>query len=98
LGGGKAVIIGDSHKDKTEALLRKFGRFIKNMNGEFINAEDVGTNPKDMEYIRRETQRVMGVPESIGASGDPSQFTALGVFRGIKPAVKKLYGTDNLAG
>jgi len=62
LGGGKAVIIGDSHKDKSEALLRKFGRFIKNLGGEFITAEDVGTNPRDMEYIRMETQYVMGVP------------------------------------
>jgi leucine dehydrogenase len=98
LGGGKAVIIGDSRKDKTEALLRKFGRFIKNLNGEFITAEDVGTNPKDMEYIRMETQHVMGVPESIGGSGDPSPITALGVFMGIKACVKELYGNDNLTG
>ncbi|MGY3213514.1 glutamate dehydrogenase/leucine dehydrogenase [Mucilaginibacter sp. HD30] len=58
LGGGSAVIIGDSRRDKTEALLRKFGRFIKNLNGEFITAEDVGTNPRDMAYIRMETQHV----------------------------------------
>jgi len=98
LGGGKAVIIGDSRKDKTEALLRKFGRFIKNLNGEFITAEDVGTNPRDMEFIRMETQYVMGVPETIGGSGDPSPITAQGVFMGIKAAVKELYGNDTLAG
>jgi len=98
LGGGKAIIIGDSRKDKSEALLRKFGRFIKNLNGEFITAEDVGTNPRDMEYIRMETPHVMGVPESIGGSGDPSPITALGVFMGIKAAVKELYGNDTLAG
>jgi leucine dehydrogenase len=98
LGGGKAVIIGDSRKDKTEALLRKFGRFIKNLNGEFITAEDVGTNPRDMEYIRMETQHVTGVPESIGGSGDPSPITALGVFMGIKACVKELYGSDTLTG
>jgi leucine dehydrogenase len=98
LGGGKAIIIGDSRRDKSEALLRKFGRFIKNLNGEFITAEDVGTNPRDMEYIRMETQHVMGVPESIGGSGDPSPITALGVFMGIKAAVKELYGNDTLAG
>jgi len=98
LGGGKAVIIGDSRKDKTEALLRKFGRFIKNLNGEFITAEDVGTNPKDMEYIRMETQHVAGLPESIGGSGDPAPVAAQGVFMGIKAAVKELYGNDNLAG
>lgn len=98
LGGGKAVIIGDSRKDKSEALMRKFGRFIKNLNGEFITAEDVGTSPKDMEYIRMETQYVTGVPENIGGSGDPSPITALGVFMGIKACVKVLYGNDNLAG
>jgi leucine dehydrogenase len=98
LGGGKAVIIGDSRKDKSEALLRKFGRFIKNLNGEFITAVDVGTNPKDMEYIRMETQYVTGVPETIGGSGDPSPITALGVFMGIKACVKQLYGNDNLTG
>ena len=98
LGGGKAVIIGDSHKDKTEALMRKFGRFIKNLNGEFITAEDVGTNTRDMEYIRMETQYVTGVPETIGGSGDPSPITAQGVFMGIKAAVKELYGNDNLTG
>lgn len=98
LGGGKAVIIGDSRKDKTEALMRKFGRFIKNLNGEFITAEDVGTNPKDMEYIRMETQYVTGVPETMGGSGDPSPITALGVFMGIKACVKELYGSDTLTG
>ncbi|MHB8207883.1 Glu/Leu/Phe/Val family dehydrogenase [Mucilaginibacter sp.] len=98
LGGGKAIIIGDSHRDKNEALLRKFGRFIKNQNGEFITAEDVGTNPKDMEYIRMETQYVTGMPESIGGSGDPAPIAALGVFMGMKAAVKELYGNESLAG
>ena len=98
LGGGKAVIIGDSRRDKSEALLRKFGRFIKNLNGEFITAEDVGTNPKDMEYIRMETQHVAGLPESVGGSGDPAPVAAQGVFMGIKAAVKELYGNDNLTG
>src|ERR1700710_2792959 len=98
LGGGKAVIIGDAHKDKTEALMRKFGRFIKNLNGEFITAEDVGTNPRDMEYIRMETQHVTGVPETIGGSGDPSPITALGVFMGIKACVKEQFGSDSLTG
>jgi leucine dehydrogenase len=98
LGGGKAVIIGDSRKDKTEALLRKFGRFIKNLNGEFITAEDVGTNPRDMEYIRMETQHVTGVPETMGGSGDPGPVAAMGVFMGIRASVKELFGNDNIAG
>jgi leucine dehydrogenase len=98
LGGGKAVIIGDSRRDKSEALMRKFGRFIKNQHGEFIGGEDMGTNPKDMEYIRMETEHVTGVPESIGGSGDPGPVAAQGVFMGMKAAIKELYGNDNLAG
>ncbi len=98
LGGGKAVIIGDSHLQKSEALMRRYGRFVKNLNGSFITAEDVGTNPKDMEYIRMETTHVTGVPETIGGSGDPSPVTAKGVYMGIKACVKELFGTDSLAG
>lgn len=98
LGGGKAVIIGDSGKDKSEALMRRFGKFIKNLNGEFITAEDLGTNTRDMEYIRMETQYVTGLPESIGGSGDPTPIAAQGVYMGIKASVRELFGNDNLAG
>jgi leucine dehydrogenase len=98
LGGGSAVIIGDSRKDKTEALLRKLGRFIKNQNGEFIAGEDVGTNPRDMEYIRMETEHVAGLPETMGGSGDPAPIAAMGVFMGIKASVRELFGNDNLTG
>jgi leucine dehydrogenase len=98
LGGGSAVIIGDSRKDKNEALMRKFGRFVKNFNGEFIAGEDVGTNPRDMEYIRMETEHVAGLPESIGGSGDPAPIAAMGVFMGIKASVKEVFGTDSLTG
>src|SRR5690606_27027048 len=98
LGGGKAVIIGDSYKDKSEAMMRRFGRFIKNLNGSFITTQDVGTSPKDMEYIRMETQYVTGVPEVLGGSGDLSPVTAKGVFMGIKACVKEMFGTDSLAG
>ncbi|PRY11030.1 leucine dehydrogenase [Pontibacter ummariensis] len=98
LGGGKAVIIGDAKKDKSEALLRKFGRFIKNLNGAYITAEDVGMTTKDMEYIRMETEHVSGLPESMGGGGDPSPVTAYGTYMGMKAAAKKAFGTDALSG
>jgi leucine dehydrogenase len=98
LGGGSAVIIGDSRKEKSEALMRSYGRFIKNLNGEFITAEDLGTSTRDMEYIRMETDYVTGVPESIGGMGDPAPTSAKGVFLGIKACVKDVFGTDTLAG
>ena len=98
LGGGKAVIIGDAKTLKTEALLRKFGRFVKNLNGKYITAEDVNMTTKDMEYIRMETKHVAGLPESMGGSGDPSPVTAFGTYMGMKAAAKKAFGSESLAG
>ncbi len=98
LGGGKAVIIGDSKKDKSEALFRRFGRFINNLNGQYITAEDVGTSTKDMEYVAMETKSVTGLPESMGGSGDPSPVTAYGVYMGMKASAKFAWGNDDLSG
>ncbi len=98
LGGGKAIIIGDSKKDKTEALFRRYGKFVNSLNGKYITAEDVGTSTKDMEYVRKETKHVAGLPESMGGSGDPSPVTAYGVYMGMKAAAKKKWGNDSLKG
>ncbi|MFD2162621.1 Glu/Leu/Phe/Val dehydrogenase [Paradesertivirga mongoliensis] len=97
LGGGKALILGNSRTDKTEALMRRLGRFIKNLSGSFITAEDLGTNNRDMEYIRMETEHVVGGHESSNSSNS-SAITARGVFMGIKACLKELYGSDSLAG
>lgn len=97
LGGGKAVIIGDASKVKSEALWRRYGKFVNSLNGKYITAEDVNTSAKDMEYISMETKSVTGVPEYMGGSGDPSPFTAYGVFIGMKASAKKAWGNDSLA-
>jgi len=98
LGGGKAVIIGDSRTQKSEALFRRFGKFVNSLNGRYITAEDVGISPIDMRYVAMETQHVAGKPESMGGSGDPSPVTAYGVYMGMKAAAKEAYGSDNLGG
>lgn len=98
LGGGKAVIIGDHKKQKSEALFRAFGHFVNSLNGKYITAEDVGTNVRDMEYIYMETPWVTGIPKAFGGSGDPSPYTAHGVLMGIKAAAKKKFKTDSLKG
>lgn len=98
LGGGKAVIIGDAKTDKSEALMRRYGRFVQSLNGTYYTAEDVGTTTKDMEYIRMETKYVTGVPESLGGSGDPSPVTAYGVYMGMKASAKQAWGNDSLRG
>ena len=98
IGGGKAVIIGDAKTMKSEAMFRKFGRFVESLNGKYYTAEDVGISTKDMEYIKMETDRVVGLPISMGGSGDPSPFTAYGTYLGMKAAAKKAYGSDSLNG
>lgn len=96
LGGGKAVIIGDPKKDKSEALFRSFGRFVETLNGRYITAEDVGTFEEDMDYIHMETEYVTGT--SRKGAGDPSPVTALGIYYGMKQAAKEAFGSDSLKG
>ena len=95
LGGGKAVIIGDSRKMKSEALFRRFGQFVNSLAGKYITAEDVGISPIDMTWVSEETNHVVGLP---GKSGDPSPVTAYGTFVGMKACVKEQFGNDALAG
>lgn len=95
LGGGKAVIIGDSRTQKNEALFRRFGKFVNSLGGKYITAEDVGISPQDMTWVNMETNHVAGLP---GKSGDPSPVTAYGVYVGMKAAAKAQFGSDSLAG
>ncbi len=98
LGGGKAVIIGDPAKIKSEALFRSYGRFVNSLGGRYITAEDVGTTVADMTWVHKETPYVTGLARSEHGSGDPSPLTAFGVYRGIKAACKTQLGTDDLKG
>ena len=98
LGGGKAVILGDSKRDKTPELLRAHGRFVDTLGGRYITAEDVGIGVEDMEYVYEETRHVTGIRSSPQGSGDPSPVTAYGVYNGIKASCLKKLGSDDLAG
>jgi leucine dehydrogenase len=89
LGGGKAVLIGNPEKDKSEALLRALGRYIGSLGDRYITAEDVGTTIDDMDLIRQETDRVVGMH---GGAGDPSPFTALGTLHGIRACLQRRFG------
>lgn len=95
LGGGKAVIIADSGTDKNPALFGAFGRSVERLAGRYITAEDVGTEPEDMESVRLHTDHVAGLADT---SGDPSPATAFGIYSGIRASLKHAYGTDDLTG
>jgi leucine dehydrogenase len=98
LGGGKAVIIGDSATDKSERLLRAYGRSVDSLGGRYITAEDVGTTTADMMMIRRETPWVTGIPEAHGGSGDPSPATARGVMAAMHTVARLIWNTEDLSG
>ncbi len=95
LGGGKSVILGDPHKDKTEQLLLSFADAINTLNGEYIAAEDVGTSPEDMMILRKKTPYVVALPTEK-SSGDPSHFTAWGIFRGLQAVSQKIWHQRSL--
>jgi len=98
LGGGKAVIWGDPGTDKSEALLRAYGRFVQSLRGRYYTACDVGTYPADMDIVARECQFVTGRSVEFGGAGDSSVLTALGVFQGMRAAAEQRWGTPSLAG
>jgi len=95
LGGGKAVIIGDPKKIKSEALFRAFGRFVEGLNGRYITGEDMNATQEDASYINCETDYIVGLEPG---SGNPSPVTAYGVFKGIQAALNEIYGSDDLTG
>jgi leucine dehydrogenase len=97
-GGGKSVIIKPSRRFDRTALFRAFGRFVEDLHGHYITAEDSGTSIEDMEVIRRVTKHVTGVDAAHGGSGDPSPFTALGVRRGIEACVHFAMARNTLDG
>ena len=98
LGGGKAVIIGDPRTDKSERLLRAYGRIVDSLQGRYITAEDVGTAAPDMDIVRRETRWAFGYSAYEGGSGDPSPMTARGLFAAARAVAQFLWNDSDLAG
>jgi leucine dehydrogenase len=96
LGGGKSVIIADPNKDKTPALLRAFGHQVESLHGRYITAEDVGITSDDMEIVSQVSRHALGTKAT--GLGDPSPYTAIGVFVGLKAAVGYRRGDDDLNG
>ena len=98
LGGGKSVILADEDRSKTPELLAAFGRAVDGLGGRYVTAEDVGMSVKDMVEVNRQTEYVAGLPAAEGVGGDPGPHTSLGVFLGLKAAVRHALGKDDIAG
>ena len=98
LGGGKGVIIGDPRTDKTEGLLRAWGRFVDTLGGRYLTTTDVGTTGRDLEYVHQETDHVVGLDVTLGGSGDTSIMTGLGIYMGMRACAAHAWGDDSLRG
>ncbi len=98
LGGGKSVILADEARTKSPEMLAAFGRAVDSLGGRYVTAEDVGMSVKDMVEVSRQTKFVAGLPAEDGVGGDPGPHTSLGVFLGIKAAVRRALGKDSVAG
>jgi leucine dehydrogenase len=99
LGGGKAVILADKDRSKTPDMLHAFGKAVDHLGGRYVTAEDVGMSVADMIEVHRSTKFVAGLPNSgADVGGDPGPHTSLGVFLGLKAAVKRALGKDTLDG
>jgi leucine dehydrogenase len=99
LGGGKAVVLANKTRTKTPEMLAAFGQAVNSLCGKYVTAEDVGMSVADMIEISKQTKFVAGLPVAGGAvGGDPGPHTSLGVFLGIKAAVKRALGKDSLNG
>ncbi|HLB53140.1 MAG TPA: Glu/Leu/Phe/Val dehydrogenase dimerization domain-containing protein, partial [Chlamydiales bacterium] len=96
-GGAKSVIIADPVKQKTPELLRAFADAVQKLQGRYVCAEDVGSNLEDMRTFLERTPYVVGTPHPK-SSGNPSPFTAWGIFRGIQATLKKRFGSDSVEG
>lgn len=97
-GGGKAVIIGDPAVDRTDDLICSYARFVDDLGGRYLTAEDVGTTQADMDLVRTITPHVTGTSEHLGGSGDPSPATALGVLWAMRAVAERLWGSADLGG
>jgi valine dehydrogenase (NAD+) len=97
-GGAKAVIIGDPATDKTEALLRSYGRCVQSLGGRYYTACDVGTYVEDMDVVARECRFVTGRSTAAGGAGDSSVLTAWGVFQGMRACAEHVWGAASLRG
>jgi leucine dehydrogenase len=100
MGGGKAVILADAARTKTPEMLAAFGDAVDALGGRYVTAEDVGITEADMVAVSQRTAHVSGLPVEgeDAAGGDPGPFTAMGIYHGIKAAVRHKLGKDTVEG
>ncbi len=98
LGGGKAVIMGDAKTIKSPQLFGAMGRLIDSLDGLYITAEDVNIGVADLVHVAEATPHVTGLSREAGGSGNPSPYTAHGVYLGIRASLQHAFGNPSPKG
>jgi leucine dehydrogenase len=97
-GGAKAVLaipkplVGSERR----GLLHRFGALLNSLDGAYGTGEDLGTTPEDLREVASVSKHVIGIHGIEDAPSDPGPFTALGVFAGIRSALRHRHGSDDL--
>ena len=98
LGGGKCVIIADPDDPAKPELLRAFGKHVQTLNGRYWTAIDIGVGPTDADIMAETCDYIFARASHYEPGFNPSSFTALGGFVGIKAASEVVFDRSNLAG
>lgn len=98
-GGGKSAIIRDGNFTENRAeFFQTFGRYVDSMCGKYITAGDMGTTVYDMMEIKKSTRFVAGTDPNVGIGGDPSPYTARGVFAGMRACLEHKFSSSSFKG
>ena len=99
LGGGKSCLIADpAMKEGRREMFLKFAECLNNLGGRYITAEDMGTSVADVMIMREITKFAAGFAREQGGGGDPSPWTARGVFQAMLAGAERKFGSKNLTG
>ena len=101
-GGGKAVIavpqVPAPGTPERRTILLRYAELVESLHGTYVTAADMNTGEADMDTIGERTSHVLGRSRANGGAGDPGAATATGVFHGIRAAVRRVFGIDDLEG
>ena len=91
------MIIADPNDPKKPELLRAFAAHLQLLAGRYWTAIDIGVGPEDADILAERCDYIFARASQYEPGFNPSEFTALGGFMGIK-AVGQFLGRSDLKG
>ncbi|GAA1851333.1 Glu/Leu/Phe/Val dehydrogenase dimerization domain-containing protein [Microbacterium koreense] len=101
-GGGKSVIVvpdgATLDAERRRAAFLDLGDTVESFHGLYRTAEDVGSTTDDMLVVSERTDHVVGLPDTVGGSGEPAGPTSLGVYESLRATLERITGSADVAG